>query len=76
MHRLGELGAVITQTSNGTSKDGFDAEWQDIVLFTFEDDHLSRCEVFDAADLDAALARFDELQPHVPTTGKRGKPSN
>jgi hypothetical protein len=24
---------------------------------------ISRCEVFDEADLDAALARFDELDP-------------
>ncbi len=27
---------------------------------------INRCEVFDEADLDAALARFDELQPQAP----------
>ena len=33
---------------------------------TFEGDLISRVEVFDEADLDAALARFDELQPQAP----------
>ncbi len=28
---------------------------------TIEGDLISRCEMFDEADLDAALARFDEL---------------
>ena len=27
---------------------------------------ISRCEIFDEADLDAALTRFDELQLQVP----------
>ncbi len=31
-----------------------------------EGDLISRCEIFDEADLDAALARFDELQPQAP----------
>ena len=33
---------------------------------TVEGDLISRCELFDEADLDAALARFDELSPHAP----------
>ena len=33
-----------------------------INIFTVEDDMISRCEIFDEADLDAALARFDELR--------------
>ena len=32
-----------------------------IELLTFEGDLIDRCELFDEADLDAALARFDEL---------------
>ena len=35
-------------------------------IFTFDGDLLSRYELFDEADLDAALARFDELQPQAP----------
>ena len=31
-----------------------------------EGDLINRCELFDEADLDAALARFDELQPQAP----------
>ena len=37
-----------------------------IDIFTVEGDLLSRVEVFDEADLDAALARFDELHPQAP----------
>ena len=42
---------------------------------TVDGEMLSRVEVFDEADLDAALARFDELQPADTAAGKRGKPS-
>ena len=63
VHRLSSLGAVVTQVLTGTSQDGFDAEWREIGILTFEGDLISRAELFDEEDLDAALARFDELQP-------------
>ena len=31
-----------------------------------EGDLFNRCEIFDEADLDAALARFEELHPQAP----------
>ena len=31
-----------------------------IDIFTVEGDLINRCEMFDEADLEAALARFDE----------------
>ena len=37
-----------------------------INLLTVEGDLISRCEIFDEADLDAALARFEELHPQPP----------
>ena len=61
VHRASNLGAVFTQVMKGTSADGFDAEWREIVILTIEGDLVSRGELFDEADLDAALARFDEL---------------
>jgi limonene-1,2-epoxide hydrolase len=61
VHRLSDLGAVVTHAAHGTSLRGFDAEWRETILFTFEDDLISRCEIFDEADLDTALAKFDEL---------------
>ncbi|HEY2447802.1 MAG TPA: hypothetical protein VGI49_03120 [Mycobacterium sp.] len=61
VHRLSDLGAVVTNVASGTSQDGFDAEWRMIHLFTIEGDLISRCEMFDEADLDAATARFDQL---------------
>ncbi len=61
MHRLSSIGALITHTSGGTSPEGFDAEWRMIQVLTVEGDHVNRCELFDEADLDIALARFDEL---------------
>jgi hypothetical protein len=61
VHRLTDLGAVVTHTAKGTSRDGVDAEWRMVDLFSVEDGLISRCEIFDEADLDAAIARFDEL---------------
>ena len=66
VHRLDELGAVATQVLKGTSQLGLDAEWRMIDIFTVEGDLYSGVEIFDEADLDAALARFDELHPHAP----------
>ncbi|OBH92596.1 regulator [Mycobacterium sp. E2733] len=61
VHRLSNLGAVVTQVAHGTSQHGFEAEWREIGIVTFDDDLLSRCELFDPADLGAALVRFEEL---------------
>jgi hypothetical protein len=61
VHRLTNIGSLVTQTAYGTSHEGFEAEWRQIVLVTFEGDRANRCELFDEADVDAALARFDEL---------------
>jgi hypothetical protein len=65
VHRLTNFGTVITDVLTGTSKEGFDAEWREIGLLAFEGDRICRFELFDEADLDAALARFDELQTHI-----------
>jgi hypothetical protein len=66
VHRLSDLGAVVTHKGCGTSREGFDAEWREVMLFTADSDSFSRCEVFDEADLDAALARFDQLSQPAP----------
>jgi hypothetical protein len=63
---LSDLGAVVTHTARGASHDDFDAEWRMIDIFAVDGDLISRCEMFDEADLDAALARFDELDRQVP----------
>ena len=47
VHRLSDLGAVITHVQQGTSSDGFDAEWRQIQLLTVEGDRIDRCEIFD-----------------------------
>ena len=61
VHRLNHLGAVFTQVARGTSQAGFDAEWRVVELMTVQGDLINRAEFFDEADLDAALARFEEL---------------
>ena len=65
VHQLSNLGAVVTQTGRGTSQEGFDAEWREIHLMTVEGDLFNRSEMFDEADLDAAIARFEELHPQT-----------
>ncbi len=32
VHRLNDLGAVVTHAARGTSKEGFDAEWREVIL--------------------------------------------
>lgn len=66
VHQLGKFGAVITHTQQGTSSEGFVAEWRQIQILTVAGDRIDRCEVFDEADLEAALARFEELRPEAP----------
>lgn len=61
VHRLSDLGAVVTRAAQGTSRGGFDAEWREITVLMVDGDLISRCEMYDEADLDAAIARFDEL---------------
>jgi hypothetical protein len=65
VHRLNDLGAVVTHTAQLTSREGFDADWRTIEIFTVEGNSVNRAEIFDEADLDTALARFDELHPQV-----------
>ena len=48
------------------SHEGFDAEWRGVDLLTVEGDMVNRCEAFDDADLDAAIARFDQLSRPAP----------
>ncbi len=61
VHRLSDLGAVCTHAGHGVSREGFNAEWRGVDLLTIDGELFNRCEVFDEADLDAALARFDQL---------------
>ncbi len=65
VHRLDELGAVVTHVAHGSSREGFDAEWRVVTLGTLEGELCNRCEIFDESDLGAALARFEELHSQV-----------
>jgi hypothetical protein len=66
VHRLSDLGAAFTHVGNGTSREGFEAEWRTVDIMTVEGDRINRCELFDEADLDAALAMFDQLSRPAP----------
>ena len=65
VHRLNDVGAVCTHVTHGVSHEGFDAEWREVDVLTVEGNIVNRCEIFDEADIDAALARFDELHPQA-----------
>jgi ketosteroid isomerase-like protein len=66
VHRLESFGAVITNMSRGTSEAGFDAEWRMIQVFIVDGDRVTRCELFDEADINAALQQFEESRPQAP----------
>ncbi len=56
-----------------TSQAGIRGRVADAIdLVTVDGDRISRGEIYDESDLDAALARFDELQPPAHSTGERG----
>lgn len=61
VHLLTDFGAVITHAVSGTSREGFEAEWREIHLMMIGGERFSRSEIFDEDDVDAALARFEEL---------------
>ena len=66
VHRLTNVGAVCTHVAQGISQDGFDAEWRGVELLTVDGDLINRCEIFDETELDAAIAKFEELHPQAP----------
>jgi hypothetical protein len=66
VHRLTNLGAVITWATNAISQQGFEAEWWQPSVVMIEGDMINRAELFDAADIDRALARFEELNSPAP----------
>ena len=66
VHRVSDFGALVSSAHAREIAEGFDAEWPEINLLTVNGDRISRCEIFDEADVDAALARFDELSRPVP----------
>ena len=71
VHRLSDLGGVVTVVSNGTSQEGFDAEWRIVLVITREGDAGKSCEIFDEKNLGTALARFDELHTQKPRLENR-----
>ena len=75
VHRLSNLGAVVTHTANGTSQEGFDAEWR-------ESPHDGRRRP-DQPLRDVRRGRprrrarqVRRAQPAGAAAGKRGKPSD
>ena len=66
VHRLNNLGAVITHAAQLTSREGFEAEWRTIDIMTVNGDLINRAELFDESDLDTAIARFDQLSNPAP----------
>ena len=66
VHRLSNLGAVSAMRRMVISHEGFDAEWRGVNVVTVDGDMVNRTEVFDEADLDAAIARFDQLSRPTP----------
>lgn len=43
VHHLVDFGAIVTMASHGTSTRGYQAEWREIGLLTFDGELLSRC---------------------------------
>ena len=61
VHRVNNLGAVVTHVVKGHPKRASTPNGGKSLLVTLEGDVINRCELFDEADLGTALARFDQL---------------
>ena len=75
VHRLSDLGAVVTHAAHGTSQEGFEAEWRMIELLTVEGDLINRCEMFDEDRPRRRARPIRGTATAGTTSGKRGKPS-
>ena len=64
VHRLNDISVVVTHVVHGTTAESFAAEWREIIVLQGVGDRMSRCDMFDEEDFDAALAKFEELSPH------------
>jgi hypothetical protein len=62
VHALDAHGAVINLVIEGTNVHGNELQWSAIDVITFVSGE-TRLEVYEENDLDAALARFEELRP-------------
>jgi ketosteroid isomerase-like protein len=56
-------GALTVLRRTGTIRDGGAYEVEHLFLLTVERGRVTRLELFELEDVDAALARFEELQP-------------
>lgn len=66
VHRLNDMGALVTHVARGPSPEGVDAEWRYHHLLMVDGESITRSELFDESALDAALARFDQLTRPAP----------
>ncbi|MGI9624651.1 MAG: hypothetical protein ACR2PK_17600, partial [Acidimicrobiales bacterium] len=75
-HALSEHGAVDSSVIRSGHEDA-EVSWGVTTLALVSDGPVDRLEVFEAEDVDAALARFDELTAGEPAHGSEsGRPSN
>ena len=65
VHRLNDRGAVVTHVSKKARERASPPSGGGSAFSRSDGDLIDRLEVFDEADIDAALARFEELQPHT-----------
>jgi hypothetical protein len=61
IHAINAHGALCAVMRTGTTTDGVVTEALATSLYVVADGHVSRLEIFSPGDVDAALARFDEI---------------
>ncbi len=72
VHALDAHGTVASLVIEGTDSHGNELEWSRVVSLVPDE---PRMDVYEEDDVDAALARFEELRSQCAAAGKRGKPS-
>ena len=70
VHRLTDLGGLVTHVGTGTTQEGSDAEWRVVDVYSIEDGQINRCEMFDenGAFIEAPAVRLRGLSTSASVT--------
>ena len=75
VHRLNDLGAVVTHVAHGASREGFEADWRAVDISTVDGDTINRCRAFRGGRSRRCAREVRRAQPPGTDTDKHGKPS-
>src|SRR5207247_11028695 len=65
VHRLDHHGVVVSFMFEGTGAEGLEARWSVVNVYSVAEGQIRGVDIYPDDQLDAALARFEELRPSI-----------